>query len=101
MYANLLMSTSEELLLQAVGSNEAEDGNRTGHTGSLEPDDTMIPDGTSQGTGRTIKEAAVTVTHSAFWWKTVLTTAATLFAYTSLTAGVSMIAPYYPIVVSF
>ena len=46
----------------------------------------------------TIKKAAASMTKSQ--WKRIFTAVATLIAYMFLTAGISMIAPFYPIVVS-
>ena len=51
-----------------------------------------------QGTNSSTKKAAAYVTVS--WWKKIFTTVATLIAYMFLTAGISMIGPFYPIVVS-
>lgn len=51
-----------------------------------------------QGTNSNTKKAAAYVTVS--WWKKIFTTVATLIAYMFLTAGISMVAPFYPIVVS-
>ena len=84
------MSTLEEIPLQATDSKEEEDGNHTTHTEPLEPDDSAQTS--------TVKRAAAPVTRSR--WKTIFTTVATLIAYAFLNAGISMIAPFYPIVVS-
>ena len=76
-----------------VGSKEAEDGSHTVHTGPLEPDDTTV---TSQETSSSSKTAAPP-------WPTtkkIFTTVATLIVYMFLNAGISMIALFYPIVVS-
>ena len=59
-------------------------------------DDSPLDNG--QGTNSSTKKAAAYVTVS--WWKKIFTTVATLIAYMFLTAGISMIAPFYPIVVS-
>ena len=51
-----------------------------------------------QGTNSNAKKPAAYVTVS--WWKKIFTTVATLIAYMCLTTGISMIEPFYPIVVS-
>ena len=84
------MSTLEEVPLQTTDSKEEEDGSHTTHTEPLEPFDS------AQTT--TVKEPAAPVTRSR--WKTIFTTVATLIAYAFLNAGISMIAPFYPFVVS-
>ena len=73
------MSTSEGISLQALDSKEAEDGIPTTHT--LEPDDTS-----QLRRSKTMK---------------TFTTVTTLIASAFLFGGISMIGPFYPIVVSF
>ena len=84
------MSTLEEVPLQAADSKEEEDGSLTTHTESLEPDNSAQIS--------TVKEAGAPVTRSR--WMTIFTTVTTLIAYAFLNAGISMIAPFYPFVVS-
>ena len=91
------MSTSEKILFQAVDSKEAEDGSHTAHTGPLEPDDTTV---TSQETSSSSKTAAAPWPTTKSRWKKIFTTVATSIAYAFLNGGVSMIAVFYPIVVS-
>ena len=89
LYTGLHMSTLEELPLQAVESKEAEESK---HPGPLELDDAAA------GTRTSTKGATAPRTTSR--WKTLFTTVATLIAYAFLNAGISMITPFYPIVVS-
>lgn len=87
------MSTSEGISLQAVDSKEAEDGSHTPHTVPLELDDT------SQSRNLSRSKTAASVTMSQ--WMKIFTTVTTLIASAFLFGGVSMIGPFYPIVVSF
>ena len=89
------MSTSEGIPSEAVDSKEAEDGIRTAHTGPLELDDTK---GASLG-NLSRSKTAVSVTMRR--WKKIFTTVTTLIASAFLFGGISMIGPFYPIVVSF
>ena len=76
------MSTSEAIPLQAVSDKAVEDDKRVESQGQI----------TSQGTSSS--------TAAPSKWKKILTAVATLIAYAFLNAGISMIAPFYPIVVS-
>ena len=92
------MSTSEEILLQAlhtVEEEETEDGDHTTHKISQEPIDS--PDTTRENLSMS-KGAAASVTTSR--WKKIFTSVATLIASVFLFGGISMIGPFYPIVVS-
>ena len=81
------MSTSGKILLQAVDSGE--DGIHTAtHTGSVDLDD-VPPRG---------KKTAVPTPRSR--WMKIFTAVGTLTGYMFLNAGISMIALFYPIVVS-
>ena len=92
------MSTSEKIPLQAVlDCKDAEDGSHTAHAGPLEPDDTTV---TSQETSSSSKTAAAPWPTTKSRWKKMFTTVATLIAYAFLNAGISVIAVFYPIVVS-
>ena len=86
------MSTSEEIPLQAV---EAENGNHTKHLEPLEEDVT-----TSTNITRETSSGGTKGTTAPSWWKKIFTGLATLIAYAFLNVGISMIAPFYPIVVS-
>ena len=82
-----VMSTSGKILLQAVDSGE--DGIHTAtHTGSVDLDD-VPPRG---------KKTAVPTPRSR--WMKIFTAVGTLTGYMFLNAGISMIALFYPIVVS-
>lgn len=89
------MSTVEEISLQAEDSKEveAEDGKR--HTKRPEPlkqdVTTEFRQGASPNKGIVTKRG----------WKIIFTTVTTLLTAVFLNAGISMIAPFYPIVVSF
>ena len=83
------MSTLEEFPLQAAESKEVEESK---HPGPPEPDDTVASTRTST--------KGVTAPGTTSRWKTLFTTVATLIAYAFLNVGISMIAPFYPIVVS-
>ena len=90
------MSTLEEISLQAEDSKEveAEDGKR--HTKRLEPLKQDVTTDFRQGASPNNKGA---VTKRG--WKVIFTTVTTLLTAVFLNAGISMIAPFYPIVVSF
>ena len=91
------MSTSETIMLQATDSRE--DGNHTAtHTGSLEPDDIYTTTDGTQETSSRSKQAAAATPRSR--WMKIFTTVAALTGYMFLNAGTSMIALFYPIVVS-
>ena len=91
------MSTSEEMLqaLHSVEEEETEDGDHMTHKKSQEPIDS--PD-TTRGNLSMSKGAAASVTMSR--WKKIFTSVATLIASVFLFGGISMIGPFYPIVVS-
>ena len=91
-----MMSTSEEILLRPVDSKKEVDGRHTAPTEPLEKND--APDN-AQGTSSSSNEET-TVQGTTSRWMTVFTTAATLLSNSILTTGISMIAPFYPIVVS-
>ena len=86
-----MMSTLEEISLRPVA-----DDLHTGRAEPLEQDDATE---NAQGT-LSSSEAGTTVQGTTSCWNTVFTTAATLLANSFLNAGISMIAPFYPIVVS-
>ena len=82
------MSTSEEIPLQGVDDKKVEkDGKH------VELQEQIAIPATSSDT----KETAAP---SQWSWKKIFTTVATLIAYAFLNAGISMIAPFYPIAVS-
>ena len=83
------MSTSEEIPLQGVSSKEAEAGQQPE---SLEQDDT------ADTTQDSSKGKAPTVTVGR--WKKLFIAVMSLIAFALLTTGISMITPFYPIVVS-
>ena len=89
------MSTLEEISLRPVDSKDVVDGLHTARTEPLVQDDATD---NTQGTSSSSEETAVQGTTSR--WNTVFTTAATLISNSVLCAGISMIAPFYPIVVS-
>ena len=91
------MSSSEDILLQALQKEEeeTEDGDHTTHKISQEPIDS--PDTTRENLSMS-KGAAASVTMSR--WKKIFTSVATLIASVFLFGGISMIGPFYPIVVS-
>ena len=89
------MSTLEEISLRPVDSKDVVDG-LTARAELLEEDDATE---NAQGT-LSSSEAGTTIRGTTSWWNTVFTTAATLLANSFLNAGISMIAPFYPIVVS-
>ena len=84
------MSTSEGIPLQPLGSKKLEDDDRT-----LGQNDTTD---NAQQTSSSTPGPVSPVTTS--WWKTFFTTVAILFANGFLNAGISMIIPFYPIMVS-
>ena len=77
----MLRMSSETIILHRLDNKEAEDDSHTKHPELLEQDPTTD---SAQGTQ----------------WKTAFTTVTTLIATALLYAGISMIAPFYPIVVS-
>ena len=89
------MSTLEEISLRPVDSKDVVDG-LTARAELLEEDDATE---NAQGT-LSSSEAGTTIRGTTSWWNTVFTTTATLLANSFLNAGISMIAPFYPIVVS-
>ena len=82
------MSTSEEILLQVVDDKKVEEGGK-----HVELQEQVAAPGTSLNTRGTGAQ-------SQWSWKKIFTTVATLIAYGFLNAGISMIAPFYPIAVS-
>ena len=90
-----LMSTMEEISLQSH-SSVVKDGDHTTRTEPLQLDDAM--DSRQETSLTTIKGAASQVAMSQ--WKKIFITVATLLAFAFLKAGISMISPFYPIVVS-
>ena len=90
-----MMSTPEEILLQPVDNIKGVDGRHTAPTEALEQDDATD---NTQGTSSSSEGTTVEGTTSR--WMTVFTTVATLLSNSFLNAGISMIAPFYPIVVS-
>ena len=89
------MSTLEEIPLQHVGGKEVENRPHVTLTEPLKQEDTTD---NTQETSSSGEGTAGLVVKSR--WETVFTTAATLLATAFLNAGISMIAPFYPIVVS-
>ena len=82
------MSSSEETSFQNIA--EVKDGNHTRCTAPLEQEDSR------QGaTKRAV--SLVTIVR----WRKLFTAVMHLVAYTLLNAGIAMIEPFYPIVVSF
>ena len=79
------MSTSEEIPLQALDSEQVKDGK------DLE----------SQGQVASSPSNKGTTAPSRWSWKKTFTTVTTLIAYAFLNAGISVVAPFYPIEVSF
>ena len=86
------MSTFEGIPLQPLGSKRTEDDN---HPELLGQDDTAD---NAQQTSSSTPGPVSPVTTS--WWKTFFTTVAILFANGFLNAGITMIGPFYPIMVS-
>ena len=89
------MSTLEEIPLQHAGGKEIENRSHVTLTEPLEQDDTID---NTQETSSSGEGTAGQVVKSR--WETVFTTVTTLLATSLLNAGISMIAPFYPIVVS-
>ena len=85
----------EEISLRPVDSKKGVDGRHTARTEPLEQDDAAD---NTQGTSSSSEGKTVQGTNSR--WVTVFITFATLLATSFLSAGISMIAPFYPIVVS-
>ena len=90
-----LMSTMEEISLQPH-NNVVKDGDHTTRTEPPQLDDAM--DSRQETSLTTIKGAASQVAISR--WKKIFITVAILLAFAFLKAGISMISPFYPIVVS-
>ena len=90
-----VMSTLEEISLRPVDSKDVVDG-LTARAELLEEDDATE---NAQGT-LSSSEAGTTKQGTTSWWHVVFTIAAALLANFFLNAGISMIAPFYPIVVS-
>ena len=92
-----MMSTLdlEEISLRPVDSKDVVDGLHTARAEPLEQDDA-----TDNTQGTSSSSEVITVEGTTSRWMTVFTTAATLLATSFLNAGISMIAPFYPIVVS-
>lgn len=84
------MSSSEEISLQPQNEEEVEDGNHTLCMSPLEQEDTKQ--------AATIR-ALTPVTRVR--WRKLLTTVTHLFTCMFLNAGIAMIEPFYPILVSF
>lgn len=84
------MSSSEEISLQPQNEEEVEDGNHTLCISPLEQEDTKQ--------AATIR-ALTPVTR--VQWRKLLTTVTHLFTCMLLNAGIAMIEPFYPILVSF
>ena len=89
------MSTLEEISLRPVDSKDVVDGRHTAPTEPLEQDDA-----TDKTQGTSSSSEGTTVQGTTSRWNAVFTTAATLLSTSFLSAGISMIAPFYPIVVS-
>ena len=89
------MSTLEEISLRPVDSKKGVDGLHTAPTEPLDQDD---PTDNTQRTSSSSEGTAVQRTTSR--WNAVFTIAATFLSNSILCAGISMIAPFYPIVVS-
>ena len=89
-FDNSSMSSSEEISLQPQSREKVEDGSHTSCTAPLEQEDSRQ--------GATIRAVApVTMVR----WRKLFTAVMHLLAYTLLNAGIAMIEPFYPIVVSF
>ena len=82
----MLRMSGETVILHCLDNKEAEDDSHTKHPELLEQDPTTD---SAQGTSSSHNQ-----------WKTAFTTVTTLIATALLYAGISMIAPFYPIVVS-
>ena len=91
-----MMSTLEEISLRPVDGKDVVDDLHTGRAEPLEQDDATE---NAQGT-LSSSEAGTTKQGTTSWWHVVFTIAAALLANFFLNAGISMIAPFYPIVVS-
>ena len=89
------MSTLEEIPLQPAGSKEVENCPHVTLTEPLEQADTTD---NTQETSTSGEVTAGLVVKSR--WETVFIAVTTLLAIAFLNAGISMIAPFYPIVVS-
>ena len=94
------MSTIEETPLQSRDSKATEDSNHTSCTERLEPLQVEDASGESaQGISSSAKVTVAPVTTNG--WKKCFITVTILITYAFLNAGISVIAPFYPIVVSF
>ena len=91
-----MMSTLEEISLRHADSKDVVDGLHTARAVPLEEDDATE---NAQGTLST-SEAGTTKQGTTSRWNAVFTTAAIFLANSFLNAGISMIVPFYPIVVS-
>ena len=94
------MSTIEETPLQPRNSKVTEDSSHTSCTQRLEP--LQVEDATAESTQGISSSAKVTVAPvTTNGWKKYFITVTILITYAFLNAGISVIAPFYPIVVSF
>ena len=94
------MSTIEETPLQPRDSKATEDSNHTSCTEQLESLQVEDASGESaQGISSSAKVTVAPVTTNG--WKKCFITVTILITYAFLNAGISVIAPFYPIVVSF
>lgn len=93
------MSTAEETPLQPRDRKATEDSSHPSCTERLEP--LQVQEATTesaQGISSSAKVTAAPVTTNG--WKKCFITVILLITYTFLNAGISIIAPFYPIVVS-
>ena len=94
------MSTIEETPLQPRDSKATEDSRHTSCTERLEP--LQVEDATGESAQGITSSAKVTVAQvTTNCWKKCFITVTILITYAFLNAGISVIAPFYPIVVSF
>ena len=93
------MSTIEETPLQPRDSKATEDSRHTSCTERLEP--LQVEDATGESAQGITSSAKVTVAPvTTNCWKNGFITVTILITYAFLNAGISLIAPFYPIVVS-
>ena len=93
------MSTAEETPLQPRDSKAAEDSSHTSCTERLEP--LQVQEATTESAQGISSSAKVTVAPvTTNGWKKCFITVTILITYAFLNAGISIIAPFYPIVVS-
>ena len=93
------MSTAEETPLQPRDSKAAEDSSHTSCTERLEP--LQVQETTTESAQGISSSAKVTVAPvTTNGWKKCFITVTILITYAFLNAGISIIAPFYPIVVS-